>query len=544
MGVENRAEIAEHELTHRQILTVFSGLLLGVFLASLDTTVVTTALPTIAGDLGGLTQLPWVLTAYLLTSTAATPLYGKLSDLYGRRRLYLIALGIFLVSSLLAGLSQNMLQLIIFRGLQGAGGGGLGAMGFIILGELVSPRARGRYIGYFTAAFTSSALLGPVIGGYFVDHASWRWVFYVNIPLGLVALAVVDRVLRLPFPTRDHRIDWLGAGLLVTGVTLLILAMVWGGDAYAWSSPVMIGSFIAVALLAGAFVAQERRAPEPILPLHLFGIRTFALAMVISLAAGAAMMSANAFLPLFLQVVTGTSATSSGLLLAPMMISMTITAAIAGNLTTRTGRYKWLLVVGPLASTGALWGLSGVGVSTTSGQVTMWMILMGVGIGMLFPTITTATQNALALSDLGAGTAAITFFRSLGQTIGIGAYGAVLAGFVHSELPDLLPPGSTDLDVDRLLNTPARIKLLDPGVRDAVVRTVADGTARIFALATLAAVVTIVTGLMMREEPLRDFSALAADEASNAGGPEGHHHDSPGHDGRGQGPAGSQTLAE
>lgn len=505
------------ELTHRQILTVLGALLLGLFLAALDNTIVATALPTLAGELGGLDQLPWVITSYLLTSTASTPLWGKFSDLYGRRSMFLTAIVWFLITSAAAGAAQNMMQMIVARALQGIGGGGLMALSFVIVADLVSPRERGRYMGYFTATFTTASLLGPLVGGFFVDHLDWRWIFFVNLPAGSLALFAVGRVLPRSTSRTRHRIDVEGAGLLVTSVVTLLLAMVWGGDKYAWSSPLIIGLLMAAILTCLLFIAQERRAAEPIIPLRLFANRSVALALVMSLFAGAGMMVTGAFLPLYLQVVTGASATFSGLLLAPLMIALTVASTVAGNLITRTGRYKHFILVGPVMAAAGQYALSRLGVDSTSAQVWPWMIVIGLGMGMFFPTTTTLTQNALAFADLGVGTATLTFFRNLGQTIGVGLLGAVLATRVDAVLARELP-SDTEVAADRLLAAPEDIRALPADLESAVVEAVSEATTLVFLIGAPILFGAFVAAIFIPELPLRTWSTMPEPATPEPGG--------------------------
>jgi EmrB/QacA subfamily drug resistance transporter len=332
--------------SHRQILFIFSGLILGMLLAALDQTIVATALPTIVGELGGLEHLSWVVTAYLLAATVSTPLYGKLGDLYGRKRIFQLAIVVFLVGSVLAGMSRSMAELIGFRALQGLGGGGLMVIAQAIIADVVTPRERGRYQGYFGAVFGGAMVAGPLAGGFFTDHFTWRWVFYINLPLGLAALAVTSVALRGRSATVRHQVDYLGASLLAGAVTCLVLLATWGGSQYPWSSPLIIGLGVAAVALLAVFVPVERRAAEPVVPLELFRNPTFGVASAVSLIIGFAMFGVISFLPLFLQLVGGASATNSGLLLLPLMLGLLSASMASGQVITRTGRYKAFPVLG------------------------------------------------------------------------------------------------------------------------------------------------------------------------------------------------------
>ena len=366
-------------LTHRQILIVFSGLMAGLLLAALDQTVVATALPTIVGELGGLDHYSWVVTAYLLSSTVSTPLYGKISDLYGRKAVFQTAILIFLAGSLLAGLAQTMVQLILCRGLQGAGAGGLMAMTFAVVGDVVSPRERGRYTGYLGSVFAFASVVGPLVGGFIVDHVSWRWVFLINLPVGAMAFDVTSRVLTLPVVRRSHRIDVEGAVLLVAGVSCLLLALVWGGTEYPWGSGVIVGLGLGGVVLTLTFIAWESRVEEPMLPLRLFRNPIFSVTAGLGFLIGGGMFGGIIFLPLFLQVVTGASATNSGLLMLPLMGGLMTASITSGRIISRTGRYKVWPVTGMAVGAAGMFLLSLMDAGTTRQESSLFMLVLGIG---------------------------------------------------------------------------------------------------------------------------------------------------------------------
>ena len=494
------------DLSQRQRHLVFAGMLVSTFLSSLDGTAVSTALPTIAGELGGIDQVPWVLTAYLLGSVAATPLYGKLSDLHGRRVMTEAALVVFIVTSVMAAASQTMWQLILSRGLQGIGGGGLMAMGFIVIGDVFSPRERGRYMAYYTMNFSLAALLGPVVGGVFTDLATWRWIFIINVPLGLLALAIIHANLTFQLPEREHRLDIAGAVLLVTSVAALILGLAFGGETYPWGSWQVIG-LLALALVgAVAFVRWELRAPEPVLPMRLFSNPTFRILIGGNAIYGAAGMGMMSFFPLFFQVSLGEAATTAGLILASSGISVSLGSYVSGRVTTGTGRYRIVIQTAPVLTAIAVLSFTFLDVDSSAYAAIPWLALMGMSMGLAFPTMTTAVQNSLALPDLGAGTAAINFFRALGQTIGVGAFGALLTSGINRELADL----SDTVDVDELLSTPDDIQALEPELRSAVESAVAVATNSIFWVTLPLVVVFVVATRFLPELELRTTTALAA----------------------------------
>jgi EmrB/QacA subfamily drug resistance transporter len=506
------------KLTHRQVLVVLSGLLLGMFLAAIDQTMVSTALPVIVGDLGSLEQLSWVVTAYLLTATVSVPLWGKVSDQLGRRVVFQAAIAVYLVGSVLAGASQDLTQLVAFRGLQGIGGGGLMAMAFIIIGDILSPRERGRYIGYFTATWAFASVAGPLLGGFLVDNSSWRWIFFAKVPFGLAALVVTNRVLRLPFPTRRQQIDVVGAGLLVAAMSSLLLAASWGGQQHPWGSAPILGLIAGGTILTAAFLLWERRAPEPVVPLRLFGNGIFRVCAGLNFLTGAAMFGGIVFMPLFLQAVGGMSATASGMFMVPMMAGVTLASVASGRLITRTGRYKVWPVTGMALVTTSLLLLSRLDSSVTGPQVVPIIVVMGLGIGMVMPVVTIAVQNAIDHADLGVATSAVTFFRSLGGAVGVAALGAVFAARLHGELAARLPPAAIDgLDVDAVANSPEAIRALPVDLAEPVVASLSEAVTTVFLVAAPVALVGFGVSILLRELPLRETAFVGRTEDEPAG---------------------------
>ncbi|MGH8925230.1 MAG: MDR family MFS transporter [Acidimicrobiia bacterium] len=495
-------------MTHGQIMAVIWGLMIGLFLAALDQTIVATALPTMVGELGGLEQLSWVVTAYLLASTVTAPLYGKISDLYGRKAVFQAAIILFLAGSILCGLSQNMGQLVAWRGLQGLGAGGLFVMAMTIIGDILSPRERGRYQGYFGAVFALASVAGPLAGGWFVDNVDWRWVFYINVPIGLVALFVTGSALNLPFVRRARPIDFAGAATLVVSVSALLLAMVWGGNEYEWNSPQIIGLLVTGAVVGLAFLWWERRAVEPILPPRLFRNRTFALTSASGFIIGLAMFGGIVFLPLFLQVVVGASATNSGLLLVPMMGGIIGSSVIGGRLITRTGRYKIFPVVGSALATLAFFLLSTMGVGTVLATASVYMFVLGVGVGMIMPVLVLAVQNSVDHSDMGVATSSNNFFRSLGGAFGTALLGAVFTGQLATRLAGL----GSGVGGGPLTSSPAAIAALPDSVRSQVIEVFASSIGTVFLVALPFTVLALVLSLLTPELPLRETAHVGASE--------------------------------
>jgi EmrB/QacA subfamily drug resistance transporter len=495
-------------LSHRQLLVIFSALMLGMLLAALDQTIVATALPTIVGDLGGLNHLSWVVTAYLLAATVSTPLYGKLGDLYGRKRIFQAAIVIFLVGSVLAGLSQSMGQLIVFRAIQGLGGGGLMVTAQAIIGDVVSPRERGRYMGYFGAVFGGAMVAGPLAGGFFTDHLTWRWVFYINLPLGLAALVVTTVALHAREARVRHRIDYLGAALLAAGVACVVLLTTWGGTEYAWGSSTIVGLGLAAAVLLTAFALVERRAAEPIIPLALFRNSTFDVSSAVSFIIGFAMFGVISFLPLYLQLVTGASATNSGLLLLPLMFGLLGASTLSGQLISRTGRYKVFPVAGTAIAAVGMWLLSTMTPTTGRATSTVYMVVLGIGIGLVMQVVILATQNAVDRRDLGIATGTVSFFRSVGGSFGVAVFGAIFTSRLAGELARRLPAdvlararASGGSAVGSL--SPRALDALPASLRSGFVEAFSNSLTATFRYAVPCILVAFLVTWLLREQPLR-----------------------------------------
>ena len=458
------------------IRLTFGGLLLAMLLASLDQTIVSTALPTIVRDLGGIDQLSWVVTAYLLAATVSMPLWGRVSDLYGRKRLFQAAIVLFLLGSALSGASETLSELIGFRALQGLGAGGLMTMAMAIVADIIAPRERGRYQGYIQMVFVLASVAGPLLGGLFTDEASWRWVFYVNLPIGAVALAISTR-LRLPAGSGRARIDVLGAALLGAGLTAILLVTTWGGREYAWGSPEIVGLAVAAVVLLAGFFAQERRAPEPVLPLRMFREPVFDVVSAVLFLTTCAFFAAIVFLPLFLQRVTGASAVQSGLQLLPLLLAGTLSTAVIGRVVTRTGRYKVFPAVGLGLMAIGLFLLSRLDETSSHATIALDMVVFGLGFGMVSQLLVLAIQNAVDRRDIGIATASANLFRSLGGSVGAALFGAIFASRVSAGAG----PGE-----------------------------IADALDTVFLAAAPVAALALVVVLFLKEKPLRGPSAKAA----------------------------------
>jgi EmrB/QacA subfamily drug resistance transporter len=504
----------------RNLIVIYAALMLAILLAALDQTIVSTALPTIVGDLGGLNRLSWVVTAYLLATTVSTPLWGKLGDQYGRKTLFQAAIVIFLGGSALCGLSQDMNMLIAFRAVQGLGGGGLMVLAQAIVGDVVPARERGRYQGAFGAVFGVSSVAGPLLGGFFVDNLSWRWVFYINLPVGVVALAVIAAVLPGRSARQSHRSDYLGTILLGASATCVVLLTSWGGTTYGWGSAVIIGLAVAAVVLAVAWWRSAGRAAEPVLPLRLFRDPAFSMAGAIGFCAGFAMFGALSFLPLYLQVVRGVSATLSGVYLLPMVLGMLLTSITSGQLISRRGRYKIFPVIGTVLLALALFLLSRL--TLTSPTVVMWLyfLILGLGLGLILQVLVIAVQNSADYADLGAATSGATFFRSIGGSFGVAIFGSIfsnrLAAEIVSQLHGVsLPPGFNPAGVQA---RPTLIRALPPALRTDVLHAFSLSMQTVFLAAVPIALVAFVLSWFLPEVPLRAAVGAAANPVDVADG--------------------------
>ncbi|NEY34424.1 DHA2 family efflux MFS transporter permease subunit [Streptomyces sp. PRKS01-65] len=487
------------------VLVSIGALLLGMLLAALDQTIVSTALPTIVSDLGGMEHLSWVVTAYMLAATAATPLWGKLGDQYGRKRLFQTAIVIFLVGSALCGMARNMPELIAFRALQGLGGGGLMVLSMAIVGDLVPPRERGRYQGLFGAVFGATSVLGPLLGGLFTEHLSWRWVFYVNLPVGVVALAVIAAVLHIPRKATRHVIDYLGTFLIASVATCLVLVASLGGTTWAWGSPQIIGLAALGVVLACVFVAVERRAAEPVLPLKLFRVRTFTLSAVISFIVGFAMFGAMTYLPTFLQVVQGVSPTMSGVHMLPMVAGVLLSSTVSGQIVSRTGRWKVFPVAGTAVTTLGLLLLHQLDETSSTAEMSAYFFVFGLGLGLVMQVLVLIVQNAVAYEDLGVATSGATFFRSIGASFGVAVFGTVFAGRLGDELADAfrgaqLPPG---VSAETLKADPRGIAALPPALRPDALHAYASSITDVFLYAAPVALLGFALAWLLKEDRLR-----------------------------------------
>ena len=489
-------------LTPREVMIILPGLLLAILLAMLDNLIVSTALPRIVGDLGGVAHLSWVVTAYILASTVTTPFYGKLGDMYGRKRFFITAIVIFLIGSALSGLSQTMTELIAFRALQGLGAGGLMVSAMATLGDIVAPRERGRYMSYMMVVMMLATIGGPLLGGFITTTFSWRWIFYINIPVGGAALVYIMATLHVTPNRVKHKIDYLGGGLLALAATSLILLATWGGTEYRWGSGQIIGLALLTVAATIAFCVTETRAAEPMLPLHVFRNRNFSVTMTLTFLTGLAMFGALTFLPLYQQTVQGESPTISGLALTPMMLGVTVTSIVAGQVTTRTGRYKIFPILGGAIMGLGMFLLTGLDIATTRAESALYYVVLGLGMGFLMQMVSLIAQNSVQQKDMGVASSARMFFQQIGGSLGVAAFGAVFARRLTESLASAAGTG-VHISASGGQLDPATVDSLPAAVKHDVFFAISHAIQGVFIWALPAAVLIFVLALFIKEVPLR-----------------------------------------
>ena len=501
----------DHDLvTGRQLHLVLGSLMLTLFLASLDQTIVGTALPRITSELNGLNHMAWVVTAYLLTSTASTLIWGKISDLYGRKPMLQAAIVIFLIGSIAAGAASTMGWLIITRGIQGIGGGGLMVLVMAVIADIIPPRERGRYAGAFGGVFAISSVLGPLAGGWFVDNLSWRWIFYINLPLGIAAFFVLAAALKVPARRTEHSVDYLGAALMVSGVVLLLLVTEWGGGEYEWLSPTIIGMSVASLALLAAFVVVELRVPEPLVPMTLFKNKVFGITSIVGFILGVGFFGALIFLPMYLQIVKGSSPTVAGLQMIPMTIGMLIATISSGRIISRIGRYKPFPILGTGLAAFSMWLMSHIAVDTPYWQIAATMVLLGMGMGNVMQVLILAVQNSVHPREMGVATSGSTFFRSIGGTFGTTIFGAIMTNTLASKIIAAMPESAQGtVDVDQMTNAMSTISQLPDPLKGIVLQAFSDSLALVFLVGAPVMLAGFVFALMLPDVRMRGEHAAA-----------------------------------
>jgi EmrB/QacA subfamily drug resistance transporter len=523
-------------MSHRQIMVVFSGLMLGMLLAALDQTIVSTALLTIVNDLNkvnGTAELPWVVTAYLLASTAVTPIYGKLADLYGPKKIYMFAIAVFLIGSALCGMAQSMGELIAFRALQGLGAGGLMALTFTIIGSVVPPRERGKYQGYFGGVFMLAMVIGPLLGGFFTDQhtllgiTGWRYIFYVNLPIGLLALVVISIVLHVRDNQIKHKIDYTGAALVTAGASALLLAAQFGSNGqYAWGSPTVLSLFIGGGALFALFVFWELKfASEPILPMGLFRNQVFAVSNAMALVVGLTMMGSLIYLSVYLQFVVGYSPTMAGLAILPMMLGIMPASIIGGRMISKIGKYKPFPIAGTAIAVVGMFLMSRLGETTPAWQRGLYMFVLGSGLGLVMPVLTLAVQNALPFKDIGTGTSANLFFRNMGSSFGTALFGAILTNRLTHYVKDALGSragtlgsGSNTGSLNRAQLNALNVK--HPGIEQIMIHSFVEALSVVFMVAAAIMLVSFGLSLFLKQVELRSSGGPGGPAGAEAGAPE------------------------
>ena len=499
-------------LSHKQVMIILPGLLMAMLLAMLDQLVVGTALPRIVGDLGGATHLSWVVTAYVLTSTITTPFYGKLGDMYGRKKFFIAAVVIFLAGSALSGLSQSMAELITFRAIQGLGAGGLMVGSIATISEIVPPRERGKYMSYFMVVMMLATVGGPLVGGWITTSFSWRWIFYINLPLGGAALVYLIAVMKLPARRVQHRIDYAGGTLLAVLATAVILLATWGGTQYQWDSWEIIGLLVLAVAALAALLAVERRAAEPMLPLHIFKTRNFTVSMGMTFLVGLAMLGALTFLPFYQQTVQGASPTVSGLLMTPLMVGSALTSVAVGQLTSRTGRYRCYPILGGVAMVVAMVLLSRIGAATTRWQTGIDYAALGIGIGVSLQMTSLVSTNSVATRDVGVASSTRMFFQQMGGSLGVAAFGAVFAHKLAASLTGAAAGAKGKVSGTSL--DPATVTVLPPAVREMVDNGIAHAVQAVFIWVTPVSVLLLLLAFLIKEVPLRGRETPGAEAVS------------------------------